>query len=111
MAYYVIHPTPGLGEADYRRAVRMGPYEVGSRRTSEQLLRAAGFRDITQVDVTETFHKTCASVIAAEERYADQLRPLQGETAFEEGRLRKKDHLVALEARLLRRSLVFGRRP
>ena len=111
MAYYAVHPTPGLGEADYRRAVRMGPYQVGSRRTSEELLTAAGFRDITQVDVTETFHKTCASLIAAQDRYADKLRPLQGETEFEEEQLRKRDHLVALEAGLLRRSLVFGRRP
>ncbi len=111
MAYYVIHPTPGLGEADYKRAVRMGPYAVGSRRTSEQLLGAAGFHDVTLVDVTETFRTTCSSVIAAVDRYADKLRLLEDEAEFEAERLRKRDHRVALEAGLLRRSLVFGRRP
>ena len=110
MAYYVIHPTPGLGEADYRRAVRMGPYAVGSRRTSEQLLSGAGFQDVTLVDVTESFRRTCSSVIAAVDRYADDLRPLEGENEFEAERLRKRDHWEALEGGLLRRSLVFGRR-
>ena len=50
MAFYNIHPAPGLDDRDYRHCLSVGPPSVGlRRRTHRQLLEAAGFT----VDVYE----------------------------------------------------------
>ena len=110
MAGYVIHAAPGLSAAQYRRAVALGPGHVASRRGPAELLEAARFSEIEQVDVTDTFLETCTAFLRARERYADELRSWEGNDEFERDITRKRRLVEGITAGLLRRSRVVGRR-
>ena len=110
MAGYVIHTAPGLSAAQYRRAVALGPGHVASRRGPAELLEAARFSEIDQVDVTDTFLATCTAFLRARERYADELRSWEGDDEFEQATARNQRLVEAITAGLLRRSRVVARR-
>ena len=111
MAYYVIHVTPGLSPRDYRRAAKLGPTEVGSRRDPATLLETAGFVDVAQIDLTKEFLQTCRAFEDVTQRHSAQLRQEDGDAEFEEAQAKRQRYMAGIEAGLLRRSLLVGAKP
>lgn len=107
----VIHAAPGLSPREYRRAVELGPSEVGDRLDPAGQHEKARFRDIELVDVTDTLLRTCSSLIRVRGRHEDELRRAEGDDEFEEQQASSKDLVRGITAGVLRRSLVVGRKP
>jgi hypothetical protein len=74
-----------------------------------RLLRAAGFDDITELDVTPAFAATAAAWLAETEPYAEELARLEAPGAFEERQADRHTMLAAIHAGLLRRALLLAR--
>ncbi len=83
LAFMAIHPAPGLGEADTRRALIAGPRAVSTRRRSYgELLTAAGFEAIEVVDLTDDYRETLGLLIHHQELHAEELGRLSGVESF-----------------------------
>lgn len=111
LAFYTIVISPGLSEADYRRARQAGPSAVASRRDHEAMLRAAGFTKVATADVTPDFLGTARAWLETQERYGPQLRVSVGEAPFEERQEESRALVAAIEGGLLRRALFVAQRP
>lgn len=106
MGFFTIFVASGLSDADYRRALRSGPSFVSSRRRDHcEMLSAAGFTDVGELDLTEEFRETQRAWIESRDRYADELIAAEGEAAYNERRSDGAHQLAAIEAGLLRRAL------
>lgn len=111
LAFCTIFIPPGLSEADYRRALRMGPAGAASRRRGQgNLLRSAGFVEVSETDLTAEFLRIARAWLEARERHADTLSRLRG-GEFAQMQAEARQTVVAIEAGLLRRSLLVARRP
>jgi hypothetical protein len=75
-----------------------------------RLLAAAGFVDITELDVTPAFAATAAAWLAETEPYAEELARLEAPGAFEQRQADRRSMLAAIHAGLLRRALLRARR-
>jgi hypothetical protein len=111
MAFTTIFESPGLPPAARRRARAAGPRAVAMRSDHRRLLGSAGFRDITEVDVTPEFRATAAAWLAEAAVHAEELARLEALDAFEQRQADRRAMLAAIDAGLLRRSLVLARRP
>lgn len=100
-----------LGEEDRRRAIRVGPSAVETRRDHGRLLEAAGFVDIDELDITEAYSRTARAWLEGCERLAGELATVYGEAEFQQTRVDRRATVEAIEAGLLRRSLFAARRP
>jgi hypothetical protein len=74
-----------------------------------RLLRAAGFGDVIELDVTPAFAATAAAWLAETEPYAEELARLEAPGAFEERQADRRTMLAATHGGLLRRSLLLAR--
>jgi hypothetical protein len=79
------------------------------RSDHQRLLRAAGFRDITELDVTPAFAATAAAWLAETEPHAWELARLEPPGAFEQRQADRRAMLAAIRAGLLRRALLLAR--
>ena len=109
-AFTTILEAPGLAPAARRRASAAGPRAVAMRSDHQRLLRAAGFQDITELDVTAAFRATAAAWLAESDAHADQLARLEPPGAFAQRQADRRAMLAAIDGGLLRRALVFARR-
>jgi hypothetical protein len=109
-AFTTILEVPGLAPAARRRARAAGPRAVAMRSDHQRLLRAAGFQDITELDVTAAFRATAAAWLAESDAHADQLARLEPPGAFAQRQADRCAMLAAIDGGLLRRALVFARR-
>jgi hypothetical protein len=80
------------------------------RSDHHRLLRAAGFLDVTETDVTPAFRATAAAWLAESETRADELARLQPPGAFEQRQAERRTMLAAIDAGLLRRAVLLARR-
>lgn len=111
MAFYTIFIAPGLAVSEYRRAASSGPRAVGTRRREhDEMLRAAGFGDVTELDVTADFERTARASYEGRTRYATELARAEGESSFRERQSDLRAQLRAIESGLLRRSLFVAQR-
>jgi hypothetical protein len=78
------------------------------RSDHQRLLRAAGFHDITEIDVTSAFAAT-AAWLAETEPHAEELARLEPPGAFEQRQADRRSMLAAIRAGLLRRALLLAR--
>jgi hypothetical protein len=108
MGFYTIVESPGLSPAARRRARAAGPRAVAMRSDHRRLLRAAGFGDITESDVTVAFAATAAAWLAETEPHADELAPLEPPGAFAQRQADRRRMLAAIHAGLLRRVLLLA---
>jgi cyclopropane fatty-acyl-phospholipid synthase-like methyltransferase len=106
----VIFPTPGLPEAQARRAMDAGPPECEVPGTYRDLLRSAGFVEIEERDVTAEYLATARRKLEASERLADELAEVLGRQELEEAQARRRRAIGAITDGLLRRSLFTARR-
>ncbi len=112
LAFYTIFIASGLSDADYRRAARDGPPAVRARRTDHRdLLAAAGFTAIQEIELTDEFLHTARAWYRGRERYFAQLVAAEGEASVRERQADSRAQIRAIEAGLLRRSLFLARRP
>jgi hypothetical protein len=110
MGFTTIFETPGLPPGARRRARAAGPRAVAMRSDHHRLLRSAGFRDITELDVTPAFRDTATAWLAESEAHADALARLEPPGAFQQRQADRRAMLAAIDAGLLRRVLLFARR-
>jgi hypothetical protein len=110
MGFTTILEAPGLAPAARRRARAAGPRAVAMRSDHQRLLRAAGFDEVSEVDVTAAFRATAAAWLAYSEAHADQLARLEPPGAFAQRQADRRSMLGAIDAGLLRRALVLARR-
>jgi hypothetical protein len=110
MAFTTIFETPGLPPAARRRARAAGPRAVAVRSDHHQLLRSAGFGEITELDVTPAFRDTAAAWLAESEAHATELARLEPPGAFAQRQADRRAMLAAIDAGLLRRALLCARR-
>jgi hypothetical protein len=111
-AFFTIHPTPGLDARLRRRAHRDGPVAVASHLSQRDLLERAGFVDVQQTDCTAEFATTARAWIEQCEQRHDDLVAAQGAAEVEQRQRDRRAQLRAIDAGLLRRSLLTAaRRP
>jgi hypothetical protein len=111
MAFTTILEAPGLDPAARRQARAAGPRAVAMRSDHRRLLGSAGFRDITEVDVTPEFRTTAAAWLTEAAVNAKELARLEAPSAFAQRQADRRAMLAAINAGLLLRSLVLARRP
>jgi hypothetical protein len=80
------------------------------RSDHHRLLRSAGFRESTEVDVTAAFRATAAAWLLESEARAGELARLEPPGAFQQRQADRRTMLAAIDAGLLRRALVLARR-
>jgi hypothetical protein len=108
MAFHTIHTAPGLSERDRTRAHRCGPWTVASRHTPAELLRRAGFDDVTVVDQTAEFRAVAAAWIGQWDEHRVELVALHGDDQFATRQRERRAELEAIDDGLLQRSLLLG---
>ena len=111
MAFQVIHTAPELSERERRRAHRSGPWAVSARYAPDELMRRAGFADVVVVDQTAQFRATARAWISEWDAHRQALVALYGQAEFDTRQRERTMQLQAIDAGLLQRSLVVGRRP
>jgi len=100
LAFHTIYPTPGLSKAAYRRAIKVGPRAVSTRRRDHrELLATAGYVSIEIIDLTGQYRRTILDFLEHHKRLADEDRQAD-----------LRGSLSALDEGLLMRSLFLGRR-
>jgi hypothetical protein len=109
--FYTIHHARGLTAWQRRQASRAGPIAVATRRPNAELLAAAGFVDIDEVDVTAEFATTTAAWIDAWAEHRAHLTELVGKGSFDERQHDRAVGLSAVRQGLLRRSLFVATKP
>jgi SAM-dependent methyltransferase len=112
IAFYTIHIPPDTPPADYRRTARArSPGLASWRRAQTDLLRAAGFTGIEEIDATPEFLDTTHRWLAARTRHADELSRSEGREPLLQRLRDNRATIRAIQAGLLRRSLFLARRP
>jgi hypothetical protein len=84
---------------------------VASLQTPVELLRRAGFIDVTEIDGTGEFRIVATAWIDHWDDHRDALIAVYGEAEFESRQQDRRLQLRAVEDGLLRRSLFIGTRP
>ena len=79
--------------------------------TPVELLRRAGFIDVTEIDGTEEFRAVANEWIDQWDEHRDALTAVYGEPEFDSRQHDRRLQLRAVEDGLLRRSLFLGSRP
>jgi hypothetical protein len=106
MGFFTIFVPDGLSEPDYSLALRSGPTYVSTRRRNhQQLLAAAGFTEIREIDLTPEFLETTRGWLNGRERFRDELLAAEGEATFEERQSDSRVQAEGIEAGVLRRAL------
>lgn len=108
LAFYTIHTASGLNRQERARAHRSGPWAVASTHAPAELLRRAGFVEVTAIDETDEFRETANAWIDQWDHHRAALADLYGETEFDTRQQERRVQLKAVDDGLLRRSLVIG---
>jgi hypothetical protein len=78
------------------------------RSDHQRLLRAAGFDDVIELDVTPAFAATAAAWLAETEPHTEALARLEPPGAFAQRQADRRTMLAAINAGLLRRALLLA---
>jgi hypothetical protein len=110
-AFFTILTSPGLSRRDRQRAIRLGPRAVASNRVQSELVTAAGFVEVDEIDFTDEFLETVRRWLRFSRELETGLRRTLGDDAFDQQLSDRTDMVVAIEAGLLRRSLFVAAVP
>ena len=105
MAFLTIVTAPGLTRAQRREAARSGPPAVLARQDHRDLLRAAGFGEVRETDVTAGYRATAQAWWEESRAREAELRVVLGDLLFEDRQADRQIQLAAIDRGLLRRSL------
>jgi hypothetical protein len=111
MAFFTIFTSSHLSRRDHRRAVRLGPRAVSSNRGQFELVAAAGFVQVEEVDFTEQFLETGRRWLRFSRELEPAIRASLGDGTFDEQFAARTDMVVAIEQGLLKRSLLVATAP
>jgi hypothetical protein len=106
--FFTIFIPPGLSKRVHRRAARLGPRAVSSDREQTDLLRAAGFVQVEEVDFTEEFLETARRWLRHSRDFEPALRESLGDEAFDRQLADRTRMVAAIEERLLSRALLVA---
>jgi hypothetical protein len=109
--FFTIFVSPGLSRRDHRRAVRLGPRAVASNRGQSELVAAAGFVQVDDIDFTEQFLETARRWLRFSLELEPELRASVGNDAFDDQIADRTDMVAAIEQGLLKRSLLVAVAP
>jgi hypothetical protein len=110
-AFFTIFASPGLSRRDHRRAVRLGPRAVASNRVQSELVTAAGFVEVDEIDFTDEFLETVRRWLRFSRELETALRRTLGDDAFDQQLCDRTDMVVAIEEGLLKRALLVAVAP
>jgi SAM-dependent methyltransferase len=110
VAAVVVEVAPGLGDAERRRALELGPGRVDASGPLEELMAGAGLAPLESHDWTGELRDTLRSILAALARHELQLRAGEGDEVYDHELAKKARLLEGVEAGLLRRTLVVAER-
>lgn len=105
MVFTVICVTPGLSDAETRRAVENGPTFIESDRDYPTMLRETAWTIADFEDVTTHYGASCRRQLQADEERKSELESLIGAAEVAERMLGWRSKLMAIDDRLLRRYL------
>ena len=105
MAFSVILTTPGLTAADYRKAVESGPSFIAADDDYPNLIHAASWDLVEQIDLSADYFSTLKVMLNNELENADELEKLLGSEETELRLRRKEESLYGVERGLIRREL------
>jgi hypothetical protein len=111
LAFTTILIPPGLSPHDRRRAARAGPPAVAATCDYPALLRAAGFAELDEVDLTAAYLATARAWHRHSLEFQTELAALYPPGEFADRLARRHAAIAAIQAGLLRRSLFLARRP
>jgi hypothetical protein len=111
LAFTTIHIPRELTASDHRRAARAGPPDVVARHDYPTLLRAAGFHDITELDLTPAYLTTARAWLRHILKLQTELAALRPPGELADQLARRRTAITAIEAGLLRRSMFLAHRP
>jgi len=99
MAFFTIFISPGLSRRDHRRAVLRGPRAVASNRGQSELVAAAGFVQVDEIDFTEQFLETARRWLRFALELEPALRASLGDDAFDEQIADRRDMVASSATR------------
>ncbi|HUF54232.1 MAG TPA: hypothetical protein VMR52_10725 [Dehalococcoidia bacterium] len=106
MAFFTIFVSDGLSDRDYRRALDAGPTFVSTqRRDHQEMIRAAGFTNVREIDLTKEFATTSRAWLEQRWKYESELIATEGEAGFRERQDDYERQTAAAEDGLLKRAL------
>ena len=111
MAFFTIHPAPGLSRAERRRVSRHGPPAVATPRSHRELLERAGFTDVTETDYSADFAAVAQAWIDQWDLHRTEMEAMWGAAHVEDRQRGRRAYLRNVEAGIMRRSLFTARRP
>ena len=111
LAFATIYIKPGVGEREYRRAARARGRGAASRHAVTDLLRAAGFVDVRETDVTAAFERTARALLETSRDLHDRLRREWGDDALNQSQDHWRKTLAVVEEGIVRRGIFSARRP
>ena len=105
MVFTVILTTPGLSDSAYLKAVESGPSFVAAEDSYPNLIAAAGWDLVEQIDLSAEFLKTLQVMLENELLYADDLENLLGKEEALRRLTRTNESIYGLEHDLIKREL------
>ena len=100
-----------LGPGERALAVELGPAFADGEAPLAELLRRAGFKEVSESDRSEAYAEACAAIVRERGALEAALRAEEGDELFEAEVERKRRQVEAIRSGVLRRVLVTGRRP
>ena len=111
LAFATIYIRPGTDERAYRRAARARGRGVANRQPIAELLRAAGFVDVRENDVTPAFERTTRAYLETGRRLYEQLAREWGDESLAQSLGHWRKSLAVTEEGILCRGIFSARRP
>lgn len=111
IAFATIHIRPGVDERAYRRAARARGRGVATKRRVADLLRAAGFVDVREYDVTPAFERTTRAYLETSRQLHEQLLAEWGDASLAQSQDHWRKSLEVTEEGILCRGIFSARRP
>lgn len=111
LAFATIYIRPGVDERAYRRASRARGRGMASKSAVPDLLRAAGFVDVRESDVTPAFARTTRAFLETSRDVHDALRAEWGAAPLAQSRTHWRKTLAVTDEGILCRGIFSARRP
>lgn len=105
MVFTVILTTPGLTDDHYLKAIESGPSFIAAEDSYPNLIDAAGWELVEQIDLSTEFLETLQVMRDNELRYADELGNLLGKEETQHRLTRNDESIYGLEHKLIKRKL------
>ncbi len=110
MAFYVIRSQPWLSAAQLAEAKARDSMFVVTETPYPDLLARAGFVDVAEEDVTDGYRATAVRWLDEAASMETELRAAMGSEVYEDKQRRRRARIEEIDAGLLGRALLTGRR-